>query len=49
MAAWESKSPHKLHCYLGQTSVSKHTADLKPQLWIYSVRVYVLKQTDALF
>lgn len=32
MAAWEPKSLHKLHCYLGQTSVSKHMADLEPQL-----------------
>lgn len=32
MAAWEPKSLHKLHCYLGQTSVSKHVADLEPQL-----------------
>lgn len=30
-AAWEPKSLHKLHCYLGQTSVSKHVADLEPQ------------------
>lgn len=32
MAAWEPKSLHKLHCYLGQTSVSKHVADLESQL-----------------
>lgn len=32
MAAWEPKSLHKLHCYLGQTSVSKHMGDLDPQL-----------------
>lgn len=32
MGAWEPKSLHKLHCYLGQTSVSKHMGDLEPQL-----------------
>lgn len=32
MAAWEPKSLHKLHCYLGQTTVSKHVADLEPQV-----------------
>lgn len=30
--AFELKSLHKLLCYLGQTSVSKHMVDLEPQL-----------------
>ena len=32
MAALEAKGLHKLHFYLGQTSLSKHVFDLEPQL-----------------
>lgn len=46
MAAWESKSLHKLHCYLGQTTVSKHVVDLVPQVAVPSsdLALYVCTQ-----
>lgn len=53
VGAWEPKSLHKLHCYLGHSSVSKHMVDLEPQLPTFSAAfvlymcVHIHTQTNA--
>lgn len=51
MAAWEPKSLHKLHCYLGQTSVSKLVDDLGAQMppltSLFVLDVCACKRTHA--